>query len=470
MKTIKWFILCLIPLCLLSFPKENQAQSETRTVQFTLHKLLFQNGKLPEIQLNTGQEQTFLQDYRGLNDVTFTAYDVTDTFYQLRREGMSVEDAQQKIATQGASTGNQITEQVTQTVDNEDGIANFQLPIKDSQGRDSVYLFEETRAPEIVKEKAANLVVVLPLKDKDGQELSTIHLYPKNELQESTTFLEKKVAGKQKSFSIGELVTYSVTTRIPNAQSYQLKDRSDKNLILLPQTIVAQIDGTTLVEGVSFKKQANGFDMTLTNDLLKQSAGKQLSLTYQMRIGTDATPDKLLENTLTMETESQKYCRTAGVRTGGKRFCKVDSQDKTPLPGAVFRIKNSEGKYLHQTSQGIVWRTDRKNAYLLTSGQDGHFSIRGLKDGSYSLEEIKAPTGYIKSKNEITFMVKENSFQVDDQLVEPLEIINKEENQSSILPKTNDQSYIRLIIIGIGLVGIGGWQLKKRGIKNEKNK
>src|SRR5699024_9163224 len=122
---------------------------------------------------------------------------------------------------------------------------------KDSQKRDSVYLFTETKTPTIVQEKAANLVVVLPLKDKDDQELSTIHLYPKNELQENTTFLEKKVAGKKKSFSIGELVTYSVTTRIPNAQSYQLKDRSDKNLILLPQTIVAQIDGTTLVEGAS---------------------------------------------------------------------------------------------------------------------------------------------------------------------------------------------------------------------------
>ncbi|MDT2837951.1 SpaH/EbpB family LPXTG-anchored major pilin [Enterococcus durans] len=470
MKKLKWLILCLVPFCFLSFSKESIAQSEADTVQIILHKLLFEHEKMPDEQFNTGQEQTFLQNYRGLNDVTFTVYDVTESFYQLRKEGVSIEEAQKEIANQGAVAGRQIEEQVTKKVGNEDGIAHFWLPKKDSQKRDSVYLFTETKTPTIVQEKATNLVLVLPLKDKDDQELSTIHLYPKNELQENTTFLEKKVAGKQKSFSIGELVTYSVTTRIPNAQSYQLKDRSDKNLILLPQTIVAQIDGTTLVEGVSFKKQANGFDMTLTNDLLKQSAGKQLTLTYQMRIGTDASPDKMLENTLTMETESQKYYRTAGVRTGGKRFCKVDSQDKTPLPGAVFRIKNSEGKYLHQTSQGIVWRTDRKNAYLLTSGQDGHFSIRGLKDGSYSLEEIKAPAGYIKSKNEITFMVKENSFQVDDQLVEPLEIINKEENQSSILPKTNDQSYIGLIIIGIGLVGIGGWQLKKRGAKNEKNK
>ncbi len=61
MKKLKWLVLCLIPFCLFSFPKENQAQSETRTVQFTLHKLLFENGKLPETQLNTGQEQTFLQ-------------------------------------------------------------------------------------------------------------------------------------------------------------------------------------------------------------------------------------------------------------------------------------------------------------------------------------------------------------------------------------------------------------------------
>src|SRR5699024_4352736 len=105
----------------------------------------------------------------------------TDTFYQLRRDGVSVGDAQQKIAIQGASAGNRIAEQVTQTAGNEDGIANFQLPIKDNQGRDSVYLFEEVKAPEIVKEKAANLVVALPINDADNQELATIHLYPKNE-------------------------------------------------------------------------------------------------------------------------------------------------------------------------------------------------------------------------------------------------------------------------------------------------
>ncbi len=470
MKRIKWLILCLMFLCFLSFPKESIAQSEADTVQIILHQLLFEYGEMPDEQFHTGQEQAYLTNTQGLNDVTFTVYDVTESFYQLHKEGVSIEEAQKEIASQGAAAGRPIEEQVTKRVGNEDGIAHFWLPKKDSQKRDSVYLFAETKTPSIVQEKAANLVVVLPLKDKNDQEMSTIHLYPKNELQEMAPSLEKKVVGEQKSFSIGELVTYSVTTIIPNTQSYQLKDRSDKNLILLPQTVVVRIDGTTLVDGFSFKEQTNGFDMTLTNDVLKQSAGKQLTLTYKMRIGTDASPDKLLENTVTMETESQACHRTASVRTGGKRFCKVDSQNKAPLSGAVFRIKNSEGKYLHQTNQGIVWRTDRKNAYLLTSGQDGHFSIRGLKDGSYSLEEIKAPAGYIKSKNEITFMVKEYSFQVDDQLVEPLKIINKKESQSSVLPKTNAQSYIGLVIIGMILVGIGGWQFKKRGVKNEKNK
>ena len=41
-------------------------------------------------------EGTLLQAYRGLNDVTYHVYDVTDSFYQLREDGEIVEEAAQR--------------------------------------------------------------------------------------------------------------------------------------------------------------------------------------------------------------------------------------------------------------------------------------------------------------------------------------------------------------------------------------
>ena len=55
----------------------------------------------------------------------------------------------------------------------------FSLSRKDSQQRDKAYLFVEAEAPEVVKEKASNLVVILPVQDPQGQSLTHIHLYPK---------------------------------------------------------------------------------------------------------------------------------------------------------------------------------------------------------------------------------------------------------------------------------------------------
>ena len=50
---------------------------------------------------------------------------------------------------------------------------------KTTKGRDSVYLFEEVKAPEIVKEKAANLVVALPINDADNQNWQPFIYIPK---------------------------------------------------------------------------------------------------------------------------------------------------------------------------------------------------------------------------------------------------------------------------------------------------
>lgn len=168
-------------LALFGFSHQALAEASQASVQVTLHKLLFPDGQLPEQQQNTGEEGTLLQNYRGLNDVTYQVYDVTDPFYQLRSEGKTVQEAQRQLAETGATNRKPIAEDKTQTINGEDGVVSFSLASKDSQQRDKAYLFVEAEAPEVVKEKASNLVVILPVQDPQGQSLTHIHLYPKNE-------------------------------------------------------------------------------------------------------------------------------------------------------------------------------------------------------------------------------------------------------------------------------------------------
>lgn len=192
-------------LALFGFSQQALAEASQASVQVTLHKLLFPDGQLPEQQQNTGEEGTLLQNYRGLNDVTYQVYDVTDPFYQLRSEGKTVQEAQRQLAETGAMNRKPIAEDKTQTINGEDGVVSFSLASKDSQQRDKAYLFVEAEAPEVVKEKASNLVVILPVQDPQGQSLTHIHLYPKNEENAyDLPPLEKTVLDKQQGFNQGE--------------------------------------------------------------------------------------------------------------------------------------------------------------------------------------------------------------------------------------------------------------------------
>ena len=125
MKNARWLSICVMLLALFGFSQQALAEASQASVQVTLHKLLFPDGKLPEQQQNTGEEGTLLQNYRGLNDVTYQVYDVTDPFYQLRSEGKTVQEAQRQLAETGTMNRKPISEDKTQTINGEDGVVSF---------------------------------------------------------------------------------------------------------------------------------------------------------------------------------------------------------------------------------------------------------------------------------------------------------------------------------------------------------
>lgn len=89
---------------------------------------------------------------------------------------------------------------------------------------------------------------------------------------------------------------------------------------------------------------------------------------------------------------------------------KVDSVDSNKaLSGAKFLLykeeKDINSYYTHTDEGGTQWVESRNNAGVLTSGTDGTFPINGIEDGTYYLEENKAPDGYNLLTERVTINV-----------------------------------------------------------------
>ena len=118
---------------------------------------------------------------------------------------------------------------------------------------------------------------------------------------------------------------------------------------------------------------------------------------------------------------------------------KIDQETNAPLAGAVLVVKDANGKE-------IARFTTTDKAYVLTD----------LPNGTYTVEEISAPEGYIKSDEVISFTID------DEHLSHQITFINAKE---VIVPDTSSVSSIIMVILGIVITGIGIKFIYKNGKK-----
>lgn len=497
-KVFRAFFVLALFLPLISMKSTPADAADSQTVDFVLHKIVFPDGQMPEASKNTGKmddaHADLLKDYRGLNGVTFEVYDMSKDFYQLRREGRSVEDAQMQLSQQGPA-GNALMKKVTASINDQDGTAEFSLPAK-SGDQDAVYLFHESDAPENIKTHSQDMVAVLPMYDGD-QPLSTIHLYPKNEEKEhQEPPFSKEIVDQHRSYQYGDVISYKVSTKIPadvlDYKAYKIDDQADDALTLNKDSLKLTIDGVDVSNQFDAKLSEHGYELIpKTIRVLGKSADKELSISYKMTLTNHQKIDVAILNTANLTTDHEKITKKIDIETGGKKFRKVDMNDFSKgLAGAKFVVMNQKGNYLTQTNIGYEWTTDEQaeNLVSLVSGEDGMFEITGLPYGTYSLKETKAPTGYEKGNEPISFVVTESSYSTTSDVLKivnnPKTIPPKEENPKiphtptgtpkhhkpvtpGRLPQTNDSINKTFIWIGGLLIVLVLFIVGKRR-KNEK--
>ncbi|HFU4450877.1 TPA: pilin N-terminal domain-containing protein [Streptococcus suis] len=195
------------------------------------------------------------------------------------------------------------------------------------------------------------------------------------------------------------------------------------------------------------------------------------------------------------------------VITYGKRFVKTDdkatdAQDIQKLIGAEFVVRNAEGQYLtlkdsatksqeqnnytaaenaYQASvkandgqaeakkalrdaayeaMNMQWQWGEKaGAFKFISSTDGKFEVKGLKQGTYHLEETKAPEGYALPSSTIEFEVGPNTWtdtttHIDNHL--------QVKNKKITIPQTGGIGTLVFTVVGLSVMAFAYIAMKKR--------
>ncbi len=205
------------------------------------------------------------------------------------------------------------------------------------------------------------------------------------------------------------------------------------------------------------------------------------------------------------------------VVTYGKKFVKMEKNTDARLKDAEFVVKNAEGKYLQPASNADksafeeaqkaysdavanynkltaeeqtdeaknevkakadardkAWREylsdlsqwgDKATALKLKSDEAGAFEIRGLKDGTYYLEETKAPAGYADINEAIEFTVGKGTYKTGDINYNPLVDGNnaqRVDNTKITIPQTGGIGTIIFTAIGLAIMASAIIAIKKR--------
>lgn len=316
-----------------------------------------------------------------------------------------------------------------------------------------------------------NLVTV------SGGEEKTVNLKGKD----PTT--EKKVEDKDwASAQVGKKVTFKVTSQVPDMTGkknyvFRLKDTLSKGLTMNVNDFKSvKIGEAALTKDSDYTVKVEPGTKAGTTDLVveiknfekhNEQAGSNIVFEYQAEVNKDAVTVDKATNTAQVgfgnKSDELTFSKpdTVKVYTHTLTITKVDGKDQTPLAGAEFELYEGtsvqEGKIIKLVDEGkgvyhVPDTTELTTTTTVVSPTTGIITIKGLKEGTYTLKETKAPDGYNKGKDtEITITAESNDG--GETVTVTGNTITVENNSGLQLPSTGGMGTIIFVAAGVCVVG-----------------
>lgn len=357
------------------------------------------------------------------------------------------------------------------------------------------YYVRETNSPRSLENSiGVPFIMELPVLNPDNNDayLKTLDLYPKNAVKAPS--IDKDVEVKDQdhaSYDMGKSFNYLIYPEVPKGiQDYTVFNVSDTLASTLDYlgNIAVTYKGNALNKGIDYfvtEESPSGtpggnFTITFTKEGLSgldsSITGKTLEISFQARINSTATMgqeiynDAVLtynngytDNNYTVDVPKDKQPE---VHTGGRKFIKIDNVAQKYLEAlstATFCVTNNlDGKYMikDSTTGEVSWTSDPKLATIIHVSNDGTFEVTGLAYGNYTLEEINAPTGYIKMDN-LAFTIDKYSYgnQTEGSIDTTTKVINV---KKPAIPQTGGIGAIIFLAAGLTLMGAAVFALKRK--------
>ena len=239
----------------------------------------------------------------------------------------------------------------------------------------------------------------------------------KNELPTLTKTITNIDKNTSDNFTvyIGETVNYAITVNKGKGTTNEIivHDEMNEHLSLNNDIVVTTADGTVLTKGDQLGKgdytintspdnDNCTFEITLNEDYVKSMADNaSVTITYSATVLSTGTSGEPMENKAHIQyLEKENPPEEVDVYEYSFNLKKVIKDTDTVLSGAEFELREGD--------KPLYFVEDKNDADELigyhvvpkgTTGATttivaGEVTIRGLKNGTYSLVEIKAPQGY----------------------------------------------------------------------------